>query len=156
MVSKSAVIRVFSALVALALAVFAAGCGGGDEAAAPLPKAQFVKQADAICNAESRRFQRLFEAYVHENHIGLPPERTHAQWTGIVENALAPTIEARLERIRALGIPRGDSRQVNAVLNAVEDGLQEVRETPSVEADAEAQFAKSTRLARAYGFRVCD
>lgn len=131
------------------------GCGTGESAPMPLARAQFIKRADEICERADQRFQELFDDYLHENGIGLPPERTLAQWSGIVENVLAPTIEGEVERIRALGAPRGDSKRIEAILDAVEEGLGKVRENPTVEADTEAQFAKSKRLADAYGLTVC-
>jgi hypothetical protein len=157
MASPSAVSRAFSVSVALALAAFAVGCGnGGETTAAPLTKAQFIKQADAICTRGQQRFQELFDGYMRQTPNPTPaPERTLAQWTEIVETAFAPALEREIDELRALTAPRADERQVNAILAAVEDGLRGVEKDPSVEADAEEQFRKSTRLADEYGLTVC-
>ncbi len=156
MASITAVTKTLSAFVALALAAFAVGCGGSETTAATLTKAQFVKQADAICLRGDERFQEMFQSFMQTTpDPALPSERTMAQWTEIVEKVFAPAVEQEVEEVRALGAPRDDRRQVNSMLAAVEEGLKEVEEDPSVEADTEEQFRKSSRLAGEYGLTFC-
>jgi hypothetical protein len=155
MVSKPVALRVFSAFAALALVASAVGCGGGGDAA-PLTKAQFIKQADAICLHSAGRFQTLFNRFMQTTpDPRLPADRPLKQWTEIVETVFAPVKEQELEELRALGAPRGDEQRIEAIFAAIEDGLKEVEEDPTVESDTEEQFEKSSRLARAYGLTVC-
>jgi hypothetical protein len=151
-VRKGAVVIV----AALALAAFAVGCGGSSEATTvPLSKAQFIKRADAICWRARQRFNALYQPFVKKYGLPEGKRRSLAEYAEAVKTALAPSVEWEVKEIRALGAPRGESRTVDAILAAVESGLEAVERHPGVQADPEKQFAESHKLARAYGLTIC-
>ncbi len=140
---------------ALALAAFAVGCGGSETTAATLTKTQFVKQADAICLRGEERFNTLYRHFVEKYGLPAGKRRSLAEYAEAVETALAPAIEWELEEIRALEVPPGDGRKIDAILAATESGLEAVEKHPGVQANAEKQFKQSSSLARAYGLNYC-
>ncbi len=145
-----------AAVCGLSIAVIVAGCGGDQQAAtAPIAKARFIKQADAACSRGNEHFQTLYENYVTETELELAKKRTAAQWAEIVAKVLAPAVEQEVAEVRALGAPRGDGKQVDAILSAVEEGLEEVEEDPGVAANTEDQFRRSYKLATEYGLKIC-
>jgi hypothetical protein len=147
---------VAAAVGALTIAMIVVGCSGNEEAAtASLTKAQFIKQADAACTKGNENFQTLYEEYVREAKLDVAKKKTAAQWTEIVEKVVAPALEQEVAEVRALGAPKGDRSQVNAILGAIEGGLEKVKENPSLATNTEDEFVKSYKLATKYGLKVC-
>jgi hypothetical protein len=140
---------------ALALAAFMAGCGGGGEAPVSLTKAQFIKQANAICSRGAARFNALYQSFVRKYPLPGGKRRSLDEYSEAVKTALAPAIKWELEEIRALGVPAGDAHTVDTILAAIEGGLEKVEKHPGVQANTERQFERSTNLANAYGLETC-
>jgi hypothetical protein len=70
---------------------------------------------------------------------------------------LLPSVEDQVSKIRALGAPKGDEDQVNAILDAADEGVQKGKQDPlSLTKEGSAgPFDKANKLANAYGLKTC-
>ena len=142
----------------LAVALVWVGCGsssGGDEVtASSISKAQFIKEADAACREGQKGVQNDFQAFVKENENLKNP--TEAKYAELVETVLAPNIEQEVDDIRSLGAPDGDVEEIEAMLVAREEGLEEAEAQPKKAVQANlAGFTEAGKLAKGYGLKDC-
>lgn len=148
--------KILLALLVAAM-VGAIGCGGDDEttAAAPTPsKPQFISQTDAICDQDSREIPATLAVY--EERAASTGRSQEDMFRKFADEVLIPILETRLEKIRALGTPKGDKQEVEAFLGAMEKGVATAkkRSAPSI-AEFEQPFDRAIELGRAYGFKRC-
>jgi hypothetical protein len=152
------------ALLGAALAVaLVAGCGssddsttaGGDEGGS-LTKAEFVKQADAICAKGGKEINAGFEEFTQEKGISetkAPPKDVQEE---AVEEILIPSIGRQIDEVKALGTPAGDEGELDEVIGAEEEVLEEGEENPLAMINGEsAKEKEANKLASDYGLKVC-
>ena len=118
----------------------------------PPTKAYFLSQADRICHS----FESQIEAggdQLFTGHRKPDPARLRR----FALRLAAPKLEAEIGAIRALGAPRGDEAEVEAILGAAERGVREIRRDPESLASGQppAGLKESGRLAARYGSREC-
>jgi hypothetical protein len=168
-------------LAATALVLAVAGCGGGgsggdsnngggsdrssesgeaeSKQAASLSKAEFIKQADAICASGRKQVEGEFAAYLKKNKVNPSsesPAETEAHETEVIETIAIPALRKQMGELKALGAPGGDEAAVEAFIDATEEGIEKGEEDPpSLFSSPQKVFAKSDSLARSYGFKVC-
>lgn len=157
----------FTTMLALAVLVGMAGCGGDNEAASGNGGSTsvdgsaaadtgtpdtFAAETEKICQEGAKRIKQesrpLFETNIKFSERG-PLVKT------FVFDMVIPNIEQEIEEIRALEPPPGDSDEVNAILLAMEDSLDEARQDPLAFVDNPTPFAQSEKLANQYGLRGC-
>ncbi len=145
------------AISVLALAAVAAGCGGGDDSgdssSATLTKAEFIKQADAICGDANDQSQKDAEEFAKENDFTLE-KASEEQLEDAIAAVFVPSLNQQAEELSALGAPEGDEEQVEAITNALEDTAAEIKDDPGTVLDGNA-LTKPAKLADAYGLKVC-
>jgi hypothetical protein len=152
----------------LAIAAIAVGCGGDDSSAdgsggssedagpvttASLSKAQYVKQASALCKQRRESRFKEMEAYIQENPGGSEEDRLE----GAVEEIQVPTMEAQFDDLRALGAPSGDEKQVEAIIVAYEKAIAAIDEVEGTKGADKVNklLNRGGELARAYGLVEC-
>jgi hypothetical protein len=145
--------RFIAIAVGFAIALAVAGCGGGrsSSAAQTQPtKAEFVRQAQRICTAAARKLEAAGATFFTTNQGGTEKKFVETKVTPIVEKDL-------IAKIDALPTPSGDEAKINAVLDALRQGLTTLRANPeSIKApsgSAKDPFHKSGELSKAYGLR---
>jgi hypothetical protein len=144
--------------VALAVAALVAGCGGGSDdsstAGGSISKAAFIKQADAVCQKGTERMQRAILVFLKQHKDVKRPNK--AQSETLVGTAIVPSVETEIKALKALDVPEGDEDRVNAIIGALEEGLETAEDNPeAVVASSDAVFGISGRLAGEYGAEVC-
>ena len=150
----------------LAVALILVGCGGGssdstsassDSSTSALSKAEFIKKADAICKAGGKRTQEEFAAYIEEKKLSGKKEPTEAQYAEVSDEIQVPALKRQAEEIRALGAPAGDEDQITELVDAVDEGIENVEAADPQKAleSASPMFAEADKLAVAYGLKVC-
>jgi hypothetical protein len=151
--------RTAALLLATALAVLPLGCGSGEgEDSLPvgtISKAQFLKQARAICAQGTKEAQKLDDAAWEKyepDHI-----TTDEAVLNKISLALLPAREKEFQRLRALGLPKGDEKYVDAMLTAAEEGVEEGREDPAALRDWPPHFgfSRSYEMGAKYGLEGC-
>jgi len=157
--------------LALSFGVFAialvAGCGGGgddtssassesSDGGSSLTKAEFIKEADAICSEGNEAVSTEAEEFAEENEIDIEKPTT-AEQEEVVSDVVAPAIQEQAEKIDELGAPSGEEDEVAAIVEAVESGAGEAEASPNtiVEGTGPGPFAEANKLANAYGLKVC-
>lgn len=151
--------RLLALLAAVAaIALIAAGCGGGSDntgSASSLSKAEFVKKGNAICARGQKEIDEGVENFGKEHNLsGKVP--TKAERNELTNDVLIPIVLKEVDNIRALGIPSGNEKEVEAMLSAVEEATVEIEKDPSLLNPAGAgPFKKPNKLAREYGLNAC-
>lgn len=119
--------------LAVIVCAFAAGCGGddsddggggGEAPATDITKAEFVKQANAICTAGN---QEIADAAQELGSNGQPSDD---DLQGFAEDSLIPSIRGQVEDIRALGFPEGDEDTLGGLLDDADGILDDAEDDP--------------------------
>lgn len=136
------------------------GSDGGDRGdssaveATSESKEEYVAKANALCKKRKLQVQadllRLFKRLSADG----PPD-PEANASKIVEEGVAPGLEAEVRELRELGAPEGDEDQVEELLTAIEASFGEAREDPEAFVNDPAAFMDTRRLAREYGIDQC-
>ena len=67
-----------------------------------------------------------------------------------------PALESEVRAIEALGAPKGDEPKVQAILDATEEGIDQIKANPGGLADGPPPaLREAQKLASAYGSREC-
>jgi hypothetical protein len=141
----------------MALTLIVAGCGGGGDSttsAKVIPKAVFIKKADAICEKGNERMAGAFVTFLkkHKN-VKRPSEANYEELVGTI---LVPSVKQEVKAIRALGVPSGDEDRVSEFIEALEEGIDTAESDPkAVAGSSDVVFGIASRLAKEYGLQVC-
>lgn len=125
-------------------------------AASQLSKQQYVKQANAICTrSREKRFEEL-DAFREEN----PIEGENGQdeyLAAVLPEIYAPSMSSMLSELRDLGAPKGDEKQVEAIIVAFEDWVDTAEDLEGDEppSDFFNEVNRATTLAGTYGLTQC-
>ncbi len=141
---------------ALAVGLIAAGCGSdgnddassstGTEASAALTKAEFVTQADAICQQGNDELDAATASF--------DKNTSQAEFEAFATDTLAPNVQSQVDQIDALVPPAADQEQVDAILSAAQDGVDQIKADPGALENGDP-LAKANKLAADYGLKVC-
>jgi hypothetical protein len=147
--------------MAILVATVGAGCGGeGNGPVRTLPPSwmEFAKRANVACAQERDGLGERASTFLNGQSPGKPHRTLIADLAHLV---LLPTIEAQIWRIEGLaqefGIPSGDEKKIDAMLNAQRHAIDEVATTlriASIEA-VSRHFTEAGKLLRAYGLSAC-
>ena len=135
-----------------------AGCGGSDDSETSggeqetLSKAQWVKQADAICTKANDRQEALLQK-VAEDVRGAPSKSEQADF---VVNAGVPPLREAAASLEELGAPAGEEEKVEDFIDALEKAIDETEAEPVEFAEAKsAPFTPVERQAEKLGLEIC-
>jgi hypothetical protein len=141
------------ALGVTVLVVFSSGCGssgsGADASAASssnggdITKAQFIKQAEAICAKNAKERKAAIAAWERESSGSASMEE------GLIE-IVAPALTEEAAALRALDPPAGDQATVTKMIENLAVSSKKVEEGSPGPA-----IAKFLREADAYGLKTC-
>lgn len=138
-----------------------AGCGDdgstGATTSPPIGKAEFIKRADAACTRRVEEAREKFLAYgksVAKANESAAERQAHLD--AVAKTIIAPELQQQIADIRALGAPRGDKGEVEAILLAIEAGITKAQAHPkrAIE-ESQRLLEPAGRLASAYGLQVC-
>lgn len=148
-------------MAALAVALLVAGCGGSDSDAesidtnlttSSLSKAQFIKQADAICYRGKEQQLAQVQVYLRE-HKNLPRSNPGVE---AVQTILVPSVEDQLAELRELGAPAGEANKIEAMWNGLERSIKLIDEEGiSASAALRRAYLPNGQRIFAYGVRGC-
>lgn len=138
-----------AALFCVVLAALIAGCGGSSDAA-PLKKPQFVKQANAICDSAQAERQALGKKFAG----GGEGSGDSAEAEEVMGEILEP-VETMTEQLAELGPPKGEEKEVEAIVSAFEAANAKLAAEPDG-GNPVAAYDKANGLAAAYGLSSCS
>jgi hypothetical protein len=149
--------RLIALSAVFALALVAVGCGGDDSTStASITKAEFLTQGNAICDKGNKEINTAFESFAKENNLEQNQNLTDAQATEASNTILIPNVQSQVDQIRELGAPAGQETQVDAILTAAQQGIDDLKDDPTLLAQSNADpFAEANKLARDYGLTAC-
>jgi hypothetical protein len=139
----------------LAAGLIAAGCGSSDKSGekSSITKAEFVKKGNAICAQGNKEIETQGQKVFGKDPNKKPSKAKLEEFANTV---LLPSVEDQVNKIRALGAPKGDEAKVKAILDAADQGIQKGKQDPlSLTNEGSDPFADANRLAKAYGLKVC-
>jgi hypothetical protein len=163
----------------LALAALAPGCGSGSdekrssttsstERSSAIPtspatvptiptssidKAEFVKQANAICKLGRVRLAGEVMAF-QEKHLN---ELSEKAVPGAARAVIKPALEAQINQMRSLGAPQGDADEIEKFFAALLGGADEIiSKKPLTFSQAEGMLQPAGNSARRYGITQCS
>jgi hypothetical protein len=150
--------RDFVASAIVSLAFLMAACGSEDDpdefspvVSEPLAKVEFLRRADAICHSTEARIEAAADDLVTSRRDPAPAEVER-----IALSLVVPALETEVTAIRALGPPAGDEREVEAILEATEQGIAAIEADPRGLLDGiPAPLRRAQDLAEAYGSQQC-
>lgn len=144
--------------------VLGSGCGGSSSTSesssvtvqtGSLSKAEFIKRADAICEASRKQFVAEYKNFAEKNEKAFSSNRADTI-RRLANEVMIPNYEKRIEEIAALGAPVADSAKVAAYIRVVEGALQKVRREPvRVSESLNTVFAPIAIAAQHYGIQSC-
>ena len=79
-----------------------------------------------------------------------------AEQEKIVTTVMVPSVSREVKELRALGIPDGDEERVDAMITALEEGVETAERDPEVVTkSSDAVFGIASRIGGEYGLTVC-
>jgi hypothetical protein len=140
--------------VLLGVGLIIAGCGGDDSNAGSISKAEFVKKAEAVCKKGNKRMEGALAGFLHENKN--IQNASKVAYEELLEKIVLPSLKRELREIRAIGVPSDGEERVEAMVAALEEGVETAEEDPRLAVtSSDAVFGISSRLARELGLDVC-
>jgi len=141
-------------VVGLAVSGFlAGGCGGGGDDG-QVDKAAFVEEANKICRQASGELAAK-TASISQRRSTNPNADYDETQIMLVEDALVPSLEEELKKIRALGVPDDAKREVEAFLNAYQEAIEEIRKDPKAATGTVAPYESVELTGTAFGISEC-
>jgi len=142
----------------MVIALVGAGCGGSGDSSSTttgsISKVAFIKKVDGVCQKGTERMQRAILVFLKQHKDVKRPNK--AQSEKLVGSAIVPSVKTELKELKALDVPEGDEERVEAIISALEEGLETAEANPeAVVASSDAVFGISGRLAGEYGAEVC-
>ncbi len=142
-----------------------AGCGGSDsasqtdsgsESTVELSKAEFVNKASIVCKAAQERTTEEFGKYINENRIPTSGPGVAAKAADAFRVVFRPAVEKEIDALGELNPPQKDEQEVDTILAALQQGLDEAEDDPLEFIQTSSTFEDASRLAIAYGIPVCS
>jgi hypothetical protein len=144
-----------AAIAVAVAATAAAGCGGGDSGGdttsaggAALTKEEWITKADAICAPGQQKVSQA----VNDLYSG--PTPSQADLDHYAKDVLAATVQGDIDKIRQLPVPQGNEEQVDRILQAAQDGVDQL-EAEGLDRSGGGPFIEANLLAQHYGLRTC-
>lgn len=159
------------------LAILAVGCGGGggdttgggtsatsgDSTSAtsdgggsgkPLTKVEFISKGDAICQEVPKNYNKKLAELEEENKAEGKPKLSKSE-----ENlkAAIPPLNVAIEEMEELTPPKGEEKQAEEIVDALEAAAKGVEEKPTSELSGpKSPFNEFQELTKKYGFTFCS
>jgi hypothetical protein len=149
----------------LAIALVGTGCGASEDTpvatsdgkivveAGPVTKAEFVKQANRICQDAKNRFLREYAAFVKSQ--GSPSGDQEGQATTVVGTMLVPAYDGLIQEMTSTVAPSADTDEIAAFLTTLQRELDFAEQHPTKALASRDLFRQASDRAAAYGLAVC-
>jgi hypothetical protein len=73
----------------------------------------------------------------------------------VIEQVVAPNVRQQVEEIDGLTPPSADQGKIEAIVDAVKSGSEELEANPALLLEGKNPLGKGSKLAREYGFKEC-
>jgi len=134
--------------LAILVALLVVGCGGGSDET--VTKSDFVRQGNAICG----KWQQARGQAFREVNSKFKPPVTQAKREEAILFVLEPYEDA-IEGLKELDPPAGEEEEVEAIIDAMEEGFNQAKANPGTLVSSSAPFSKGNKLTEEYGLKEC-
>lgn len=116
--------------VGVTMLVLAVGCGGGGDSSTEVTKAEFTKQANAICAEERKKRDDAYANYSKEvrarvNGVAVPKlERALAN--KMIDETVVPSLESQLGQLEKLEAPAAEEAKISKMLRTLSKATVEL------------------------------
>jgi hypothetical protein len=145
------------------IVVLLAGCGGASLSAparssgtarvtggTAITKAEFIKQADAICEKTDATQTAAVEAQLGSSNPN------HHEVEQAIEKYALPPIKEEVDELEGLEVPAGDRVQIRAILRGIKGAVRRAEADPGSVVSGSGPFASVEKLGREFGFAACS
>jgi hypothetical protein len=133
-------------------AALVVGCGDDGEASSNVTKAEFTKEAEAVCKERKKDWEAALAAFQKESQEkgrpGSAKEKERAET--LLGETLVPVLEEELTALEGLEVPEADEAKVEEMLQSRSEGVEKLEEG-GVEALLAGPFETFEKEAKAYG-----
>jgi hypothetical protein len=144
--------RIFGVVALVAIAALAAGCGDGSEASSEVTKAQFTKEAEAICAERKEDWDAGVAEFTKETKaekLGFKAMRKRSE--AFFAESVLPLLQTELEALEELDVPAEDEAKVEKMLQNRAQGVEKL-EAEGVEVLLDpGTFGEYEKEEKAYG-----
>lgn len=136
----------------------ATGSSGGGEVTVEtgsLSKAEFIKQANAVCAKGREQLEKKAAAFLEEAGENPAKPSEGSPEVEFLEETYIPSFEQQIDDVSAIGAPAGDEKEIGAFLQALQDTLDKAAEEPQGIITGGITLDKAAKLASAYGLKNC-
>jgi hypothetical protein len=136
--------------VGAVLCLFAVtGCGSSSDDT--LTKAEFEKQATAVCKEAEEKRGKIIASLLEQVD---PKGDVQAQQEQLVKKAM-PTYEEAAQQIDDLGSPEGQEKKAEALVQAMEEAADKSNADPHTAVTSNIFFRKADQLAQEFKLSGC-
>lgn len=98
-----------------------------------------------------------FESFIKKSNLKKNQEPSNAEKKELAETVAFPGIQKQIDGVRALGAPEGEEEQVEEIVDAAQEALDQAEEDPVafVSEEESNSFAHVNKLSREYGLTTC-
>lgn len=143
-------VTVIFTLGLLAVGLLASGCGGGSESS-QLTKADFVEQADVICEQAIGKLRAEMTLFAKKETNTRQPQAL----AGLVKSSMIPALQSESTEIRALGKPAEGAKEVAAFLKAMQAAIGKAEAHPATFLSSVDPLEAAEVAATRYGLSAC-
>jgi len=160
--------KYLGASAVLAVMALLAGCGGGGTQgtsggsaasqvrSSSLSTKAYLKKANALCKRTKTRSQIGYVHYAQTHKVPSSGSGLTAKAADFVDTVFTPIYQGQINKLRALGAPKGDEAAVASIIAAMERGLAQSRANPLQFIRSAPFFGEASRLSVAYGMTECS
>jgi hypothetical protein len=128
--------------------------GEAADSGKPLTKAEFIKEGEGICAKVPQEYGVKVKALEEEAKKSKKPKPTTAETNS---KAAIPPLYVAIESFEELTPPKGEEKQVEAIVASLESAAKGVEQKPESElVGPKSPFAEFQKLTAAYGFKGCS
>jgi hypothetical protein len=139
--------------MATVMALLVVGCGGGSDTTSSMTRAEFIKQAEAVCVKTDKIQEQALKAFLSD-HKEMPKSKKGRE--ALIEGLGIPSVQVETEELAALTSATKGAREIDAFVTAMEEAVEKTKEEPlSMTKSSVNPFDKAERLATKYGFKEC-
>jgi hypothetical protein len=114
----------------------------------PLTKAQFITQANALCDAAHKAFVPVLQQFAGLKNTSPTPQQLAAFIA-----AFSGVVQTQITKTAALKPPKRDQSKVTKFLHENQNDLNRLKADPQLLASGHDPFSAADTLARAYGLK---
>lgn len=139
------------ALAALAAALVG-GCGDGSEASSDVTKAQFTKEAEAVCSERKKDWDAKVAEFVKKSEADkVGPKESEKRSEAFFAENMVPLLQTELDSLEDLDAPEADEAKVEKMLENRSQWVEKLEDEGVDALFEDGSLGDFEKEAKAYG-----